>query len=324
MGHKWALQHIQGQIKAEHLRHAYLISGPTGVGKRTFALSFAKSVNCQNPPGPSEHCDECRFCRQANGAGHPDLFLVERAEGDKDLKVGAIRSLQRDLSLAPYDAQYRIAILSNFQHASRSASNALLKTLEEPSGSVILILTVDTPETLLPTIVSRCEHIRLRALPSDKLSAELSARGIPSEKARLAAHVSAGRPDYALQLASDESLLTQRSEWLDLHSELINGNRRSRFKFAADIAKDKPLFKQLLHTWSSFWRDVFLRQLNSNAEIQNPDREKQIDSLANSLDHSTTKRFLSTLQESIYLLDTNVNTRMAAEVLLLKMPYQSI
>ena len=101
---------------------------------------------------------------------HPDLFIVERQDGDRDIKVDAVRALQHSLSLAPYEAPHRVAVLRDFENASNSAQNAMLKTLEEPPGRVVLLVTAESAEALLPTITSRCEVVRLRPLALDVVS----------------------------------------------------------------------------------------------------------------------------------------------------------
>lgn len=320
MGHHWAVNLLQNQVKSDRLRHAYLFLGPSGIGKRDLALSFAKAINCLDPGEPGVFCDECRVCRQIDRAQHPDLFVLQREEGDKDIKVKALRELQRSLSLAPYDAEYRVALILNFQHASTSAANALLKTLEEPPAKVILLLTAEIPESLPLTILSRCELLRLRPLALESLTRELAARGIDKKQARLLAHISGGRPRYAQQLHSESDLLDQRALWLDDHQDLLISNRRDRFEYAQKLGKDKSQFRQILLTWSSLWRDVLLRSARADSAIENPDREQQIDVLARDLDLDSIRRFLAALQHTLSMLETNINTRLAAEVLLLDMP----
>lgn len=320
MGHQWAATLLQNQVNSDRLSHAYLFLGPSGIGKRDLALSFAKAINCLEPVEPGIFCNECRVCRQINRTQHPDLFVIQREDGDKDIKVNALRELQRNLSLAPYDAEYRVALILNFQYASISASNALLKTLEEPHPKVILILTAEIPESLPLTILSRCELLRLRPLAMESLTEQLAARGIAEKQARLLAHVSGGRPSYAQQLHSESDLLIQRTLWLDDQQNLLASNRHDRFEYAQKLGKDKPEFRQVLLTWSSLWRDVLLRSARANSSIENSDREQQIDVLAKNLDLDSIHRFLTALQLTLSMLETNINTRLAAEVLLLDMP----
>ena len=121
--------------RAATWRHAYLLAGPEGVGRRTLATRFAQALNCTNPPEPGSFCGECRECRQIAALAHPDLSLLTPTEGHKDIRIDQVRGLQHTLALAPYAAKYRIALLPDFQLANTQASNALLKSPGRASGT---------------------------------------------------------------------------------------------------------------------------------------------------------------------------------------------
>ncbi len=132
LGHDWAVELLQGHITQGLTRQAYLITGPRGVGRRTLALRFAQALNCTQPIALGIPCRKCRACTQIERMLHPDLAVVQAEQVGGSLKVDQIRELQRSLSLAPYEARYRIAVLLRFEEANPNAANALLKTLEEP------------------------------------------------------------------------------------------------------------------------------------------------------------------------------------------------
>ncbi len=321
LGHEWAVQLLKEHVAQNRVRHAYLITGPRGTGRRTLGIRLAKALNCLNPPAAGEFCGSCSACLHLERMEHPDLSIVQAEPGSGTLKVDQVRELQRSLSLAPYQARYRVALLLHFEDANPNAANALLKTLEEPSPQVILILTAESAESLLPTIVSRCEVLRLGPLPVAVVCDALQTRwGIPAEEARLLAHLSEGRPGYALALHQEPERLEFRRSTLGDLERLLKSSRVERFAYADTLAKDREKIRQALPIWLSFWRDIFLRTAGVETPITNLDQEDQIDNLAAQVDFSSARRAVTAIQRTLDLFDRNVNHRLAVEVLLLDLP----
>jgi DNA polymerase-3 subunit delta' len=318
VGHEWAVDMLKKHVVNGAVRHAYLFSGPPGLGRRTLALHFAQALNCPTPLELGVPCGQCRDCRQIAAMQHADLTVVQ-AEGSV-LKVDQIREARRTLTLKPYQANYRVALFLRFQEANDNAANALLKTLEEAPSYAVLILTADNPEQLLPTIVSRCEVLRLRPLKVDEAVQELERRGVESERAKLISHLSGGRFGYALRLLEDESLLHQRDERLNDLQGLISASRVEKFAYAEKLAKDKEAMRQAVLIWLSYGRDVMLRAARAGTPLVNVDRQAEIDDLAQRLDLSIARRMVSGFEDVLEKMDRNVNTRLLAEVLLLDLP----
>lgn len=322
LGHEWAVDLLKGHLSRGTPRHAYLFTGPRGVGRRTLALRFAQAINAENPPTLGEFDPQNKTSQQFERMQHPDLSLVQRQEGDRDIKIDAVRELQKRLALSPYIAKYRIALLLNFEEASNSAANALLKTLEEPANPVVLMLTAESAEVLLPTISSRCEVIRLRPV-----SLEIVAEGlhtgwnIPLEQARILAHISGGRPGYALYLHENPDLLEQRVLWLDDHQKLLWSRRVARFAYAEHLGNDKEGFQETMKVWLAYWRDVLMQSTQSRTPLTNLDRAEEIRTLSSRLDIGVIRRVVDSLDRTLWQLRANVNPRLAAEVLLLDLPY---
>jgi DNA polymerase III subunit delta' len=322
LGHQWAVGMLREHVARHNLRHAYLITGPQGVGRRTLALRLSQAVNCLQPPTPGEPCGACRACALIWRMAHPDLAVVQAAQLGGTIKVDQIRELQRSLSLAPYEAQYRVAVLLRFEEAHISAQNAFLKTLEEPPPRVILLVTAESPERLLPTVVSRCEVIRLRPLPVDEVCQGLQERwGLPQDHALLLAHLSGGRPGYALGLHQYPEMLDARHLRLEDHLRLLASSRAQRFKYTEKLAKDKEGLLDTLQTWASLWRDVLMCAAGSAAPLVNLDRAEDITRLAGRFGLRKANEVLLAIQHTSELLEHNVNPRLATETLMLDLPF---
>lgn len=329
LGNTWAVNMLRRHIATGETRHAYLFAGPPGVGRRTLALRFAQALDCINPPAPGGFCGECRDCREIAARRHPDLSVIEPTILNPDnrreliparygeIRISQIRDLQRIINLKPFQARYRPVICERFNQANIEASNAFLKTLEEPPAHVILLLTTDNPESLLPTIVSRCEVLRLHPLPIQEIKRELERRGLDSNQADLIAHVSGGRPGYALQLAEDQSLLDFRRQKLDDLQRLLSASRVDKFTYAEKLAKDKDALRQTLLVWESFWRDALIRASKADSPISNVDRAEELDSLAARLGRTGARRRVTEAGRALHRVERNVNARLLLEVLLL-------
>ncbi len=325
LGHEWAANLLAQHIAQGEARHAYLFAGPPGVGRRTLALRFAQALNCPTPLRPGEPCRTCRTCQQIERQQHADLTVVQSEQEGMQLKVDQVRELQRTLSLAPFQSRYRIALLLRFQEANANSQNALLKTLEEAPERAILLLTADTPESLLPTISSRCEVLRLRPLSVEALAGALQNRwGQSPEQAARLAHLANGRTGTARRMADDPSLLERRTGWLDDLQMLLKAPLRQRFSYAERVSKRSEknalMLPELYRTWLSYWRDALLAAAGADAPLTNLDQETEIRRLAEQVGLEEARTRTAALEHALGQLDSNVNPRLLTEVLLLDWP----
>jgi len=320
VGNGWAVDMLKKHVTNGTTRHAYLFAGPPGLGRRSLALRFAQALNCETPTEAGIPCGQCRDCRQIAAMQYADLTIVQAEAEGGTLKVDQIREARRTLTLKPYQAKYRFALFLRFQEANDNAANALLKTLEEAPSYAVLILTADNPEQLLPTIVSRCEVLRLRPLKVEELMKELESRGIESGRAKLIAHISGGRFGYAQRLLEDDALLEWREERLNDLQTLISASRVEKFAYADKLARDKETMRQAVLVWRSYWRDVMLRTAHASTPLVNVDRNVEIEDLAQRLDLPIARQVVSGLEDVLEKMERNVNSRLLAEVLLLDLP----
>lgn len=328
-GHDWAVDLLRAHTAGESFRHAYLLIGPGGVGRRTLALRFAQALNCTTPLEPGEFCDMCRDCRQIKAMAHPDLSLLVPEVGHKDILIDQVRALQHTLSLAPYASSYRVALLPGFQRATTQAANALLKTLEEPPDRVILLLTAPAMESLLPTISSRCEVIRLRPASITAARDYLeSAMGLGGDQANLIAHLSGGRIGAAVRMIEDTDALGRREKVLTEFLEMLPAPYYERFNQAADLTRSYERSRQnvgeSLPIWLSFWRDVFVRSSGSDLPLVNIDLEAQVSHTAALVDAQSARALVIAHEQAMQYMDAYANVRLLVETLMLDWPTLSV
>ena len=319
-GHEWAVDMLKKHIVHETTRHAYLLAGPPGLGRRTLAVRFAQALNCPTPVETGIACGVCRDCKQIESMKHADLTIVQSDSEGGILKVDQIREARKTLILKPFMSKYRVALFLRFHEANDNAANALLKTLEEAPSYAVLILTADNPEQLLPTILSRCEVLRLRPLRVGEVQKALVGRGVETSRARLIAHISGGRMGYAIRLIENDTLLERREERLNDLLTLLPATRVEKFAYADKLSKDKDAMRQTISFWLSYWRDVMLRAAQAETPLVNVDRNLEIENLAGKMDLSSARTVVGGLENALEKLERNVNPRLLAEVLLLDLP----
>jgi DNA polymerase-3 subunit delta' len=315
VGHEWAVELLDRSIRANKVSHAYLLVGPSQIGKATLAKVFAQALLCQGKDVP---CGVCRACRLVQMDRHPDVHWVE-PEGDR-IKIEAIRDLQRAVSLSPVEGAYRVCIISRFDAATASAANCLLKTLEEPPERVILVLTADRLESLLPTIISRCQVLGLRPVPTEQIQSALRAQGVEDALARLLAHLARGRVGWAVQAAQDEHVLERRERLLDELRELVQGGSVQRFSWAERLSKEPDRVKYVLDVFSGWWRDVLVVASGSHVPITNVDRHAELSEWAARYGVVVARQVLGEIRDTAWRLERNANRRLALEVLALELP----
>lgn len=328
IGHAWAETLLKKHMTTGMVRHAYLISGDDGVGKRTLAIRFAQALNCTGSDLAGEICGECRACVLMPTIQFPDLHEITPEEDSTKIKVEQIRELQQKLALSPFEGRWRIALVPDFESATESAANALLKTLEEPSENVVLLLTAIDTASLLPTIVSRCEHISLRAVSKNIVLEAIVQRNGPGEQAELMASLAQGRPGWALRYADDPEYLIKRADLLDRLTQLLHQSKRERFDYVEgllprkdDLDTQRNNVLQALQVWMGVWRDALQRGFQAQVDLANPDYSNLITELNQNLNPQKIYACVHALKRAQHAIERYANVRLTMEVLMLELPY---
>ncbi len=310
IGHDWAIRRLDSAIQRGQLAQSHLFVGPPSVGKAALARATARALLGR---------DE-RSIRLVDAGRHPDLTWIE-PEGDS-IKVEPIRALLHTLALAPVESRHRVAVIDQSHLISDGGKNAILKTLEEPNPSVVLILISPGVDAVLPTISSRCQILNLRPAPMADVRAALIARGTPHERATFLARLSRGRVGWALTAAADEGVLQARAERMDELQALLSADSTQRFAFAEKLARqDGARINAVLDEWLMFWRDVGQVIGGTYVEnLRNSDYLPLVRKAAEALSAGEVRSLMRGAARAAQRIDQNVNTRLTLDTFLLKLP----
>ncbi|MDI6603020.1 MAG: hypothetical protein QME57_02790, partial [Patescibacteria group bacterium] len=268
--------------------HAYLFSGQEKLGKKTVALEWISLLFGQPPT-------------KLLTGGHPDFILITPVQ--KEIQISQIKNLNYKVSLRPYLASFKAAIIDQAHSMNQEAQNCFLKTLEEPCGNTILILISEYPEFLFPTIRSRSEIIKFYPIAKKEIENYLKEQGVEERKAQVISQISQGKPGVAIDFLNQPQKLKEREVLLKEIIRLTKADLTSRFQYAQKISQI-PELKEILNIWLSYFREKLISSLNSKVEP---------------LKIGKLTKILDKIQSTIFLISTtNVNPRLALETLMLE------
>jgi len=321
VGQNKAIKILHRMLAGNRMAHAFLFSGPDGVGKRTTAMIIAKALLCRAEHG-ERPCNRCRSCSKFDSHNHPDLLEME-PEG-VSIKIAQIRELKKELIYPPLEAAQRVTIIKGVHTMRREAANSLLKVLEEPPPNNVLLLVADDTEPLLPTIVSRCQVVPFYALALvDALRVVLRERpGMSEEDALVLVGLAEGCPGRALELENDEVLAIRREVIKVLTSAVDGeiGNIEKALLLAGQAAELERGLDSLLDLLLIYFKDVMIRVagvVRQGAVSESTRRELEMGRERWSLDRlSDNMRFVD---EAKSALSRNCNRGLVCEVLFLRL-----
>ena len=316
-GHVRAITILQAHRRAGRLAHAYCLTGEEGIGKTAVARALAEELLLgDGQPSRLEI--------------HPDFWSDDRPEA---ISIDEIRfhpergapahdqSLQQFLSLKPFVAPLRVALLANAERLTEAAQNCLLKTLEEPPPNTVLVLTTAYADHLLPTCLSRCQLIGLSPLGRPAMAAFLAARQVDGPGADALAGLAHGRPGWALHALSDRAWVVRMDRWAEelaaLAFEDVDGVLTYAGRFGqGPQAEMRLVASDALRGFTAFLRDAMLLQAGVLSTMPD-ERKSALEAWSARVPADHIRASLAAAQRAQLLVDQNVNPRLAMEVMLL-------
>lgn len=319
------------------LPHSMLLVGEEGVGKRAFALELAKAFVCQNPQN-GEACDACGACRRTDKfdfpkpddrdefkkvifSEHPDVGLV--IPYNRNILVHAIRALETEANFRPYEAKARFFIIDNADKMNEEASNALLKTLEEPQSTTYIFLITSRPASLLTTIRSRCQIVRFAPIETKQIEGYLEGtKHYTIEDAELLSKLAHGSIGRAINLDLGKFREQRETVLKALESLLAKPNRAVLLKVAEEIndAKNKDYYEVYLEIMQTLIHDIWiLHHGESEEKIVNADLKDKLSRFAQNADSKRLALWLAEIETLRENLSVNLNRKIATDALFMQM-----
>jgi DNA polymerase-3 subunit delta' len=314
VGHERAVRQLRQAVVAGHPAHAYLFSGPVGVGKATLARALAAGLLCDAVQN-GDACGVCAQCTRLAAGTHPDVRLVEREEERRDVRTEQAREVTRWLMLRPLMAGRKVAIVDDAECLNEHGQNALLKTLEEPPGAAVLILCATDASLLLPTVRSRCQRLALERVPAPLVDRLLAERGVTDDVRAAVVPRADGSPGRAVALAEDPHAPARR-RMLDQLAALGGATAADLSGVAQALGRDDV--DAALDAAVTWYRDVLALVLEGpDVAVRNADALGSMRAAAARVHVPQVLGALETVCDTIRAIEGNANRVLALETMLL-------
>ncbi len=319
-GHEKQIAILQKTIAQSRVGHAYLFSGINAVGKKTLAGVFAAALNCDHTATLHDSCGNCPSCRKMRHRSHPDAISIE-ADG-QFIRINAIRELQEQMKFKPLEGRWRTVIIDDADKMNDQAANALLKTLEEPSASNILILISSRPYSLPATIISRCRQMRFNPLSAAAVARFLvECKEIEEQKALVLAGLAGGSIGKALELDQEE-VAAERAKIMNLLINTRHDDPISLLNFASFFSRDKKRARHALDIVNSCFRDALVfKETRKKEMLLNQDRADYIMELAQRLPGEKIIENIFLIEKARERTEQNINKALTLETMAFKLNY---
>jgi len=311
------LDRFRRLIAHQRLAHAYLFIGPEGIGKSETAQTVARMLNCRQPmtdgKDPGMPCGRCANCLRIISGNHPDVTVIDSGE-EPSIKVAQIRHLISRMQMRAFESTKKIFIIKKIETLTLEGSNALLKTLEEPSKDSLLMLTTSVLEKNLATIRSRCHAVYFFPQPPRRLAAALQGgKDHDAAQAHFLAYYAEGYPARARRMRDDDFFSRKN----DIINRLVVKNHDE--SCLKNVLADKEETRETLEVFFSLFRDLLLAQAGAGDEhAMHADRQRDIFKISRRYTFQEIQDILTEVIRTQKLLAENLNAKISMQILMEK------
>lgn len=311
------IQSLQNAIKYNMVANAYIFDGPAGAGKKTVADIFARAINCNDTY--NKPCNLCLSCKKTIAGVNPDIIYIKPT--GNSIKIDQIRKLISDISRKPYENPYRVIIVEKADTLTSDSQDAFLKTLEEPEGNNVFILLTENYNTLLPTIISRCQVYSFRRLNEENMKKNLIRSGFTDpEEIEIAIENSNGIIGRAIEILKDRNFEPKGKVYEELLAEILKGSRLKVLDCSENLLQSKDDGEKLLSFLLSFFRDILiLKDVDDDEYIINKCIDANImKNYTENIREEDLFQIIDSIKKIMTSLDFNVSYKNSIDSLLLR------
>ncbi|MGG3560820.1 DNA polymerase III subunit delta' [Neobacillus rhizosphaerae] len=313
------LKMLKNSLVKNRVAHAYLFEGMRGTGKREIGLLLTKSLYCEAIIDGYKPCESCNNCRRINNGNHPDVHIVE--PDGLSIKVDQIRSLQAEFAKKGVESLKKVYLISHADKMSVSASNSLLKFLEEPNPGTVAFLLTEQMQQILPTILSRCQILAFQPLSPQVMVKKLVENGVKPTMAPLLAQLT-NNLEEALKLNVDEWFAQAQKIVLKLYEVLKKNQLEAMVTLQGDWFlhfKEKEQINRGLDLLLLIFKDLLYIQLDKQEQIVFIEENERLKQFALQSSGRRISDQMSAILEAKRKLQANMNPQLMMEQLVLKL-----
>ncbi|MGB7606199.1 MAG: DNA polymerase III subunit delta' [Lutisporaceae bacterium] len=307
---------LKRAVKEDLVANAYIFSGSRGSGKSMAAEIFAKALNCRGE-GVEKPCDNCTSCKKLESGNHPNIDIIKPSGAS--IKIKQIREVIAKVSKKPFENGYKVLIIDEADKMTQDAQDAFLKTLEEPPANTVFILLAENQNSLLPTVVSRCQVFYLKKVAKQQIESFLLEKfSYDIEQISFAATSANGIIGRAIEMLNDQELQKLRKLHVNFASNLNGGSYIELATAASELAVSKEEVVRFLDFMLSWYRDILIIKQGCEEQLLvNSDNADIIERQAEVLDEKRIYRIIDAIKRTISYVNHNVGIKNSIDSMIL-------